>query len=62
MPIDPNVDAVIDKHIDRAEAGLAKYGVDTTRPDVDLRGWLEHLQQELLDAAVYIEAAMARMP
>jgi hypothetical protein len=37
------------------EVGFKKYGVTTERKDIDLLGWLQHLQEELLDAAVYIE-------
>lgn len=55
---DPNVAAVQRKLAERAARGLAKYGVDTTRQDIDLRGWLQHLQDELLDAAVYVERLM----
>jgi hypothetical protein len=36
-------------------AGHAKYGVTTERTDISLAGWLQHLQEELLDAAVYVE-------
>ena len=59
--IDPNVQAVMDAHKSRAEFGLSKYGTDTTREDVDLAGWLRHLQLELMDAAVYIEAAINKV-
>jgi hypothetical protein len=37
------------------QAGYQKYGVTTERVDIDLAGWLQHLQEELLDAAVYVE-------
>ena len=40
---------------DRARAGFNKYGTDTTREDIDLLGWLTHLQEELMDATIYIE-------
>lgn len=53
--LDPNVEAVRLKLKQRAEVGMAKYGVDTTRQDIDLIGWLTHLQEELLDAAVYCQ-------
>lgn len=37
---DPNVRAVVDKHLKRAETGLVKYGVDTSRTDLTrLSGW-----------------------
>jgi len=53
--MDRNVEAVCSKHRIRAEKGLQKYGVDTTRTDLSLTDWLVHLQEELMDAAVYAE-------
>lgn len=52
---DKNVDAVCNLLKSRMETGLTKYGVTTERTDIDKLGWLQHLQEELLDAAVYIE-------
>lgn len=45
----------------RERAESAKYGTTTERTDLALVDWLRHLQEELLDAAVYIEAALGRM-
>lgn len=59
QPQDKNVRAVMAKMARRAEAGLAKYGVTTERRDLELRSWLMHLQEELLDAAVYIERTLS---
>lgn len=53
--LDPNVQSVIDKYEDRARVGFEKYGTNTTRTDIDLQGWLTHLQEELMDATIYIE-------
>ena len=53
--LDPNVETVRLKLKHRAEVGLSKYGVDTTREDIDLLGWLQHLQDELMDATVYVQ-------
>ena len=53
--IDPNVEAVIDIMVTRADKGYKKYGTDTTRQDLTTFNWLTHLQEELLDAAIYIE-------
>jgi hypothetical protein len=53
--IDPNVENVREMLYNRMKAGYQKYGVTTERIDIDLMGWLQHLQEELLDAAVYIE-------
>lgn len=55
MPIDPNVEAVREKLQARAIVGFRKYGVTTERTDIDLVGWLTHLQEELMDATVYVE-------
>lgn len=60
LPLDANVQAVIAKHRQRAVVGLRKYGVTTealSKPDA-----LRHLQEELLDAAVYCEQLMATPP
>lgn len=52
---DKNVLSVVEQLTNRMQTGYNKYGVTTERTDVDLFGWLQHLQEELLDAAVYIE-------
>jgi len=52
---DTIVDGVIDKLIDRALVGKRKYGVTLERNDLSLSEWLTHLQEELMDAANYIE-------
>ena len=56
---DPNVEAVIARLQKRAERGLEKYGTDTTRDDLSHVDWLRHLQDELLDGAVYCERLIA---
>ncbi len=53
--VDKNVTKVRKKLADRANVGLKKYGVTTERRDLSLLDWLNHLQDELLDAAVYVE-------
>jgi hypothetical protein len=53
--IDKNVENVREMLYNRMQTGYKKYGVTTERTDIDLMGWLQHLQEELLDAAVYIE-------
>jgi hypothetical protein len=35
--------------------GFAKYGTNTTRTDLSTLDWLTHLQEELMDATIYIE-------
>lgn len=46
---------VIDKIQARAEAGQRKYGTTMERKDLNFRQWVIHLQEELLDAAIYAE-------
>ena len=57
--IDSNVETVRGKLLARAIRGLEKYGKPTSgRDDLALFDWLAHLQEELMDASVYIEAAI----
>lgn len=53
--LDKNVEAVKAAFTERAKRGYEKYGTTTERTDIDLKGWLQHLQEELMDAVVYIE-------
>ena len=53
--MDKNVEKVITQLRDREEEGLRKYGVNTERTDLTTLQWLQHLQEELMDASVYIE-------
>lgn len=53
--IDPINEAVREKIKSRAKLGMDKYGVSILRDDIDLEGWLKHLQEELMDASVYVE-------
>ena len=48
-------EAVIDQFRTRAEKGKEKYGTTMERDDLTLMQWLQHLQEELMDAAVYVE-------
>lgn len=52
---DRNVASVADKMLERSDIGFKKYGTTTERNDIDLQGWLTHLQEELMDASIYIE-------
>ena len=55
MSEDRNVEACRQALLERSQRGIAKYGVTTCRNPLSLHQWLQHLQEELLDAAVYIE-------
>lgn len=52
---DGNVSKVVELLYSRMERGYQKYGVTTERNDIDFLGWIQHLQEELLDASVYLE-------
>ncbi len=56
--IDRHVEIVRDKLLKRSEVGFKKYGTTTERDDISFEGWLQHLQEELLDATVYIESIL----
>jgi hypothetical protein len=55
---DRNVEAVRNKLAERAATGLRKYGTTTERKDLTPLQWFQHLQDELMDAAVYAEVLM----
>ncbi len=51
-------DRVIDKIRSRAEIGEKKYRTTMEREDLSLHQWMTHLQEELLDASVYLQKCM----
>ena len=52
---DRHVQSVINKFAERSEIGLIKYGTTLERKDLSLIDWLNHLQEELMDATLYCE-------
>jgi len=56
MMKDKIVQQVVDKYISRSEVGIAKYGTTLENNNVD--NYMNHLQQELMDATLYIEKIM----
>jgi hypothetical protein len=52
---------VLIKFQERETKGLLKYGTTMDRTDLNLQQWLTHLQEELMDATVYIEAALREL-
>lgn len=52
---DKIVERVIDAFKKRSERGLEKYGTTLDRNDLTHLEWLQHLQEELMDATLYIE-------
>lgn len=52
---DTNVENVCKALKEREKRGMLKYGVNTTREDLTTLEWMQHLQEELMDACVYLE-------
>tara|TARA_B100000287_G_C20406424_1_gene691750 strand:+ start:450 stop:710 length:261 start_codon:yes stop_codon:yes gene_type:complete len=52
---DTIVSSVIQKYLERSRIGKEKYGTTLDREDLDKIQWLVHLQEELMDATLYIE-------
>lgn len=52
---DPIVEQVKNKLTERSQVGVAKYGTTLERGDLSLLDWLNHLQEELMDATLYIQ-------
>ena len=52
---DPIVLKVLAKYYERSQTGIEKYGRTLDRDDLNLIDWLNHLQEELMDATLYIE-------
>ncbi len=53
--VDSVVRAVIDKFVARASFGKKKYGVDLDRTDLGVLDWIQHAQEEHMDAILYLE-------
>lgn len=53
--LDSIVESVVMKYKERANLGLTKYGTNLDRKDLNVKDWTEHLQQELMDAVLYLE-------
>ena len=56
--VDRNVESVKAKMEARAKVGFKKYGVTTERADFSLIDWLRNAQEEAMDQAIYLEAAI----
>jgi len=52
---DKHVESVVNKYKQRSEVGFKKYGTTLERNDLSVLEWLNHLQEELMDATLYVE-------
>ena len=60
MKEDPIVQQVVDSFQERSKVGIEKYG--TTLEENNTDDFLEHLQQELMDATLYIQKLKSIKP
>lgn len=54
-PVDSIVYSIVTKFVDRASFGKQKYGTDLDRTDLDTLDWIQHAQEEHMDAILYLE-------
>ena len=45
----------------RSQRGIEKYNTTLEREDLNLQEWLTHLQEELMDATLYVERLKAEI-
>ncbi len=57
---DSIVKSVLNKYQQRSDVGQEKYGKTMDRKDLNPHQWLTHLQEELMDATLYIEKLIKR--
>lgn len=54
---DQIVEDVVDKYLERSQVGITKYG--TTLETNNKDNFLKHLQEELMDATLYLQKLMS---
>ena len=54
---DKIIERVINKITSRSDVGYKKYGITLKDDEQSLDTWLNHIQEELMDAVNYIEKA-----
>ena len=56
---DKYVQSVKNKFEERSQTGIRKYNTTLERKDLNFIDWLNHLQEELMDATLYVERLKA---
>lgn len=54
-PRDSVVEAVRDDLLRRSKVGIEKYNTTLDRTDIDLKGWVTHALEEVLDLSLYLK-------
>jgi len=58
--VDRHVQSVKEKFEERSQTGIRKYNTTLERDDLSFLDWLTHLQEELMDATLYVEVLKTR--
>ena len=45
---------LLEKYVQRAEIGKAKYNMDMDRDDLSITEWVNHAQEEAMDLSIYL--------
>jgi hypothetical protein len=53
--MDPVVQTVIESFQKRSELGQKKYGITLEENNLPFLAWVQHMQEELMDAILYLE-------
>lgn len=53
--MDSIVATIVEKFIKRSEEGKKKYGTTLDRTDLSVLDWINHAQEEHMDAILYLE-------
>jgi len=54
---DPVVERIVDKFVGRSNFGYKKYGITLDKDPQEMFVWLNHLQEEMMDAVLYLQKA-----
>lgn len=53
--MDPIVQTVVERFQQRSEFGIRKYGTTLEDNKLPFLAWVQHMQEELMDAILYLE-------
>jgi hypothetical protein len=60
--MDPVVQSVIEQFQQRSEVGQKKYGTTLEENNAPFLAWVQHMQEELMDAILYLEKMKLTRP
>lgn len=60
--MDPVVQSVIEQFQQRSEVGQKKYGTTLEANNAPFLAWVQHMQEELMDAMLYLEKMKMTRP